>query len=101
MVFGKKDRTVENDNFSKQYCKGFNVGTSLLKAISPKQREQTKELLHLMILAKPKDISYHATLAGFCYEIELQKNKERSAKRMAEIEKINEKTKNREQERGR
>jgi hypothetical protein len=99
-MFSNKERTTAQVNFEKQYCKGFNVGVSLLKAITKDQEAQTKELLHLMILARPKDISYHATLAGFSYEIERIRSREKlkTMKRMAEMESINEKTQDKDQE---
>ena len=99
-MFGK-DKNTKDTRFEKQYCRGFNVGVSLVKQFSPDQQELTKEILHAMILEQPKDVSYHATLAGFSYDIVNQRNKERQAQRLEEIEKINEKTKNREIERGR
>ena len=99
-MFGNKN-TSEDVRFQKKYCKGFNVGISLVKQLSINQRELTKEVLHAMILEQPKDVSFHSILTGFCYEIENERSKELSKSRMAEIDKINEKVKNREQERGR
>ncbi len=96
-----KDRNLVDTCFQKQYCNGFNVGLSLVKKTSPDRWELTKEVLHAMILEQPKDVSYHATLAGFCYEIENVRSKERHDQRLKEIQKINEKVQNREQEHSR
>ena len=97
----RKNITTENTRFNQQYCKGFNVGISLVKKIPTERWELTKEVLHAMILEQPKDISFHSILTGFTYEIVNVRSKEHQAQRIKEIQKINQKTKNREPERGR
>ena len=96
-MFGNNNIT-EDARFPKKYCKGFNVGISLVKQLSTDRQEVVKEILHAMILEQPKDVSYHAMLTGFCYEIENVKSKELSKSRMAEIDRINEKPKSRDNE---
>lgn len=95
-MFSRKDK-IEDAVFQQSYCKGFNVGISMVKHIPLEKREQAKELLHLMILEKPKDITFHSILTGFCYQIE----QERSISRMKEYEEIEANNKSRELERGR
>lgn len=97
----KNNNTSEDARFQKQYCIGFGTGKSLVAKLSPDQWELTKEVLHAMILEQPKNVSFHSLLTGFCYEIENVRSKKRSTERMAEIEKINEKTQSREIERER
>ena len=91
----------ENARFQNQYCQGFNVGVSLVKNIAPENRELAKEVLHAMILEEPKNVSFRSILTGFTYEIIHERSREINQQRMKEIEKINQKTKNQEQERGR
>ncbi len=96
-MFSKKNKEIENAYFEKLYCKGFNVGSRIVQSITKEKRELTRELLHLMVTSKPKDIVFQGMFSGYCFQIE----QERSIERMKEIDKINEKTKDREQERGR
>jgi hypothetical protein len=83
-MFGNKN-TSEDTSFQKQYCKGFNVGTSLVKNLPSDRWELTKEILHAMILEQPKNVIFHSILTGLTYEIVNERTKER----LSEIDKIN------------
>ena len=93
----EKYKSTADTSFQKQYCNGFNVGISLVKKIPPKHWELTKDVLHAMISENSKNISFHSILTGFTCEIVNERNKER----LAEIQKINEKSQDKEKERSR
>ncbi len=91
-MFSKKDKKVQDIYFEKNYSKGFNVGVGLVNNVSPELKTNTKELIHLMVLAKPKDLIFQGMFSGYCFQLE----RERSQKRLQEIEQINEMAKSRE-----
>lgn len=96
-MFPKKDKKIQNIYFEKNYSKGFNVGVGLVNEVSLELKEHTKELIHLMVLSKPKDIVFQGMFSGYCFQME----RERSQKRLREIKKINDLSKSREKNRSR
>ncbi len=95
-MFGNK-KTFDLKQFSLGYCDGFNAGISLLKKYPPdKKRESVKEVLHSMLQERNKDILFHGLFAGFSYQLEQVKIRERM-EQIKEIE--NSKSPNKELER--
>ena len=93
----KESKAFQKSRFEKEFCRGFNIGTSIAKEATPELKGSAKELLHQIILSHSPSTIFKGIFAGFSFQLET----ERKLKRIKEIQRINANVQNRSPDRSR